>query len=307
MNKVKPHHKVKNPQRVSHSRKIIIFFGFVILLLVISLFFQRDRMNEEMALKIEFIEQKNMLRDELDDLIDEHDGLLDEYGYLNEQMYRKDSIIQQQISEIRSLIRTKNDLKEAKKKIVALQEIARRYLNNIDSLVLINEKLTMVKDSVIKVNQNINLKNYKLNKENETLSERLNKGAMLKVVDFEIKTVKQRSLFGEFKTSRAKNVDNMKVCFTIAANSLSEPGVKSVYMQLISPSGSVIESLDKINILLGDSVSSMTVQEKFEYVNNETTNCFEWKTEEVILDSGTYMINLIIEGRIAAQQELNLK
>ena len=176
MNKVNPRHKVKNPQRISHSRKIIIFFGFVILLLVISLFFQKDRMNEEMALKIEFIEQKNMLRDELDDLIDEHDGLLDEYGYLNEQMYRKDSIIQQQISEIRSLIRTKNDLKEAKKKIVALQEIARRYLNNIDSLVLINEKLTMVKDSVIKVNQNINLKNYKLNKENETLSERLNKG-----------------------------------------------------------------------------------------------------------------------------------
>ena len=51
----------------------------------------------------------------------------------------------------------------------------------------------------------------------------------------------------------------------------------------------------------------MTLQEKFEYVNNETTNCFEWKTEEVVLEPGTYMINLIIEGRIAAQQELNLK
>ena len=44
-----------------------------------------------MKLKVQFIEQKNMLRDELDDIIDEHDDLLDEYGELNDKLYEKDS------------------------------------------------------------------------------------------------------------------------------------------------------------------------------------------------------------------------
>ena len=67
-----------------------------------------------MDLKIQFIEQKNILRDELDDLIDEHDDLLEEYGDLNDQLFQKDSLIQKQIAEIRNLIRTQNDLKEAR-------------------------------------------------------------------------------------------------------------------------------------------------------------------------------------------------
>ena len=44
-----------------------------------------------MDLKIQFIEQKIFLRDELDDLIDEHDDLLEEYGDLNDQLFQKDS------------------------------------------------------------------------------------------------------------------------------------------------------------------------------------------------------------------------
>ena len=60
------------------NRKIIIFFSFVIIALIAFLFFQKNQMEEEMELKIQFIEEKNMLRDELDDLIDEHDGLLEE-------------------------------------------------------------------------------------------------------------------------------------------------------------------------------------------------------------------------------------
>ena len=43
-----------------------------------------------MELKVQFIEEKNILRDELDDLIDEHDELLDEYGILNDQLEDKD-------------------------------------------------------------------------------------------------------------------------------------------------------------------------------------------------------------------------
>ena len=118
-----------------------------------------------MQLKIQFIEQKNILRDELDDLIDQHDNLLDEYGDLNEQLSDKDAVIQEQIAEIRDLIRTKDDLTQASEKIEKLRVISKRYLANIDSLLLMNEELIYEKDSVVKVNRNMNWKNYKLNQQ----------------------------------------------------------------------------------------------------------------------------------------------
>ena len=71
------------------NNKISYFLLLMIVLLIISLFFQRDAYEEQMELKVQFIEQKNMLRNELDDILDEHEDLLDEYGDLNEELYRK--------------------------------------------------------------------------------------------------------------------------------------------------------------------------------------------------------------------------
>ena len=49
------------------TRKIFIVFGISVLILF--LFFQQKKMKKQMQLKVEYIEQKNMLRDELDDII----------------------------------------------------------------------------------------------------------------------------------------------------------------------------------------------------------------------------------------------
>ena len=42
------------------------------------------------------------------------------------------------------------------------------------------------------------------------------------------------------------------------------------------------------------------------YQNVEMNNCFEWERLQQ-LKSGNYLINLIIEGRVAAQQQFKLK
>ena len=113
---------------------------------------------ERQALKMQFIEEKNALRDDLDDLIDGHDNLLEQYGDLNIQLEEKDSTIRSQIAEIRNLIRTKEDLEIAKEKMEILKSISIRYLADIDSLYTINAQLHNENDSVIKVNKNINWK-----------------------------------------------------------------------------------------------------------------------------------------------------
>ncbi len=288
------------------GRKIIILFLGIILVLIASLFFQQDKMEQEMRMNMQFIEEKNMLRDDLDDLIDEHDGLLDEYGDLNGQLHEKDSLIQQQIAEIRNLIRTKSDLKEAKRKIKALQEISKKYIANIDSLLVVNQHLTIEKDSVVKVNKDINWRNYKLNKKNKQLAAKVNKGSVLEILDIGLETLRFRGTGKEVATRYAKKVQKVRLCFVLGANQIAEAEQKAVFFQLIDASGVIIEANEEQETLVGDSLVQYTGASNFKYENIEMDYCFEWERTQP-LTSGAYTVNLIIEDRIAAQTTLKLR
>ena len=298
--------KLKELWAEPSSRKVIILFGVLVVIFIAVLSLQQNKMEQQMELKIQFIEQKNMLRDELDDLIDEHDDLLDEYGELNEHLHEKDSIIQHQIAEIRNLIRTKSDLKEAQQKIAALKDISKRYLANIDSLLVLNETLTIEKDSVIKENKNINWKNYKLNKQNEKLAEKVNKGSVLELLSIDVEAVRYRSTGREVTTRFAKKVQKIRVCFSVGANQISDAETKEVYLQIINERGMLISGLEEMNVEVNDSTFGCTSLAEFDYNNIEMENCFEWE-RIAQLEKGTYLLNLIIEGRVLGQTELKLR
>jgi len=302
------------------NRKVIILLIGIVVLLITFLFFQQNRMGkqkkrmeQEMQLKVQNIEEKNMLSDELDDLIDEHDDLLDEYGDLNEQLHEqlheKDSLIQQQIAEIRNLIRTKSDLKEARKKIEMLKSISKKYIANIDSLLVVNGTLISLNDSVVKVNQNITWKNYELNKQNVDLSEKVSKGSVLdlQIKKDDIEIIYYRSTGKERHTNRAKKVQKIRTHFTVAANPISVAEMKTVYMQIINENGELMQGNElHETIIVADSVVKCTSASDFEYNNIEMEHWIEWERVQILLP-GIYFVNLIIEGNIADKTTLKLR
>ena len=208
------------------NKKWLYILGVAAVILVVFLFVQDKKIEKQQALKIQFIEEKNALRDDLDDLIDEHDNLLEQYGELNTQLGEKDSTIRSQIAEIRNLIRTKEDLRAAKAKMEILKTISKKYLADIDSLYTINVQLHNENDSVIKVNKNINWKNYKLNKENQELIDKVNKGSVLEVGDILVETLKYRNSGKEVETIRASKVITIRTTFDIKHNPIAEKGAK---------------------------------------------------------------------------------
>jgi len=288
------------------KRRIVYFFLIIVIILSASLYLQKSKMEQQIQLKVQFIEQKNMLRDELDDIIDEHDDLLDEYGELNEQLHEKDSLIQEQIAEIRNLIRTKSDLKEARRKIETLKSISKKYIANIDSLLVLNEQLTVEKDSVISVNKDINWRNYKLNKQNEQLAETVNKGSVLKIYNIEVEAIKYKITGKEATTKQAKKTQKIRVCFSVLANPIAKAETKTVYMQLIDNNGIVITGNKNVSVSISDNQLVCTDSSEFIYENIEMTHCFEWERVNM-LATGYYLINLIIEDKVALQTTLKLK
>ena len=287
--------------RIKNNKLIVLLF-VVVTVLIFSLIYQKKTMEHQMDLKIQFIEQKNILRDELDDLIDEHDDLLEEYGDLNEQLFQKDSLIQQQIGEIRNLIRTKNDLKEARLKIENLKRIAQNYVKDIDSLYNVTERLSSEKDSVIRVNKDINWKNYKLNKTNIKLSEKVNMGSTLKIKDITVEPFRYRGTGKEVSTRSAAKTQTLRTCFYISANLIAEAGEKEVLLQFVNPENNILCSSDTIisnNVLFS---ASTTV----DYKNQQLFVCLDWQ-RYVPLVEGNYIVKIYIDNVFTSETDFKLR
>ena len=177
---------------------------------------------------------------------------------------------------------------------------------NIDSLLFLNEVLVLEKDSVVKVNKDINWKNFKLNKKNKKLAEKVSKGSVLEVFGVEVKTIRYRSTGRELATKYAKKVQKIRTCFSVSANQISDAEIKTIYLQIIDGGGELVLGTDILSTLVADSSYSCTSSAEFEYKNIEMTHCFEWQRVQMLLP-GMYHINLIIEGDIAARTNLKLR
>ena len=294
--------EIKNSSRL---KWLFIIFVFIILSLVSSLFFQKEQMQKQMDIKIQFVEEKNQLRDELDDLIDEHDNLLEEYSGLGDQLQVQDSIIKQQISDIRGLLRKENDLKLAREKIDRLKEIAKRYIADIDSLLVLNQKLTKQKDSVIRVNKDINWKNYKLNKQNIELEKKVSEGSILEISDLNVTTFRYRKSGRLVETSSAKKTQIIQVCFLVLQNTIAKKEIKNYYLQIINPNGNVISSNDSIKFDI-DSTFLFTKKDSLFYDNSEQSICLDWQRIN-ILQEGIYKVHLYVDERLSAKTAFRLK
>ena len=197
-------------------------------------------------------------------------------------------------------------MKEARRKIETLKTISKKYIANIDSLLVLNEQLTNEKDSVISVNKDINWKNYKLNKQNEELVETVNKGAALKLDNIEVEAIKYKITGKEATTKQAKKTQKIRVCFSVLANPIAKAEAKTVYMQLIDNNGIVITGNKNVSVIISDNPVICTDSSEFDYENIAMTHCFEWERVH-ILATGYYLINLIIEDKVALQTTLKLK
>ncbi len=285
------------------NKRIIVLLFFVIAILVFFLFYQKKTMEHQMDLKIQFIEQKNILRDELDDLIDVHDELLEEYGDLNDQLFQKDSLIQKQIAEIRNLIRTENDLKQARIKIENLKRIAQNYIKDIDSLYYVTERLTTEKDSVIRVNKDINWKNYKLNKTNLQLSEKVNMGSTLKIKDISVEPFRYRSTGKEVSTRSASKTQTLRTCFYISSNLIADAGEKEILIQFIDPENNILSTSDTIFNSDNLMFSARTL---VEYENKQIFVCLDWQRYIPLLE-GEYLVKIFIDNVYTSETEFKLR
>ena len=284
--------------RERKTKRIIISLATIVVLLFISLVWQGARFEQQVALKTQFIEEKNALRDDLDELIDEHELLRDEHSELNDQLHKRDSVIRAYSADIKKLLRSEGQLKEAKRKIVRLKEISRKYITAIDSLLTLNANLAFENDSVKKANRIILSRNKTLEQKNQQLFDRVSTASILKAVDLDVEGLYYRASGREVSTTRANKIQNFRICFTILENKVTESGSKALYIRILSPDGSVLNIANQIQeIELKDTILQYSFEHSFEYNNQNISDCVLW-TRGNVLSAGEYRFEFIVGNEV---------
>ena len=281
------------------ARKIIYLLVFSLVILILFLVIRESQHQQKIETVIQYEQEKNTLRDNLDDLIDEHELLKDEYSELSEQLSQRDSTIMAYADEIKQLIRTKGQLQQAKQKIKRLKQISMKYVSAIDSLLVLNQKLQFENDSVRRANKLIERRNLTLEKDNQKLSERVFTASMLRLENIEIDGVYYRSSGREVITSRASKIQNISICFDVVENKVAESGKKTIYIRMVDPDGDVLTVANKIQELSisKDSLLQYTVEIEFDYENESLNHCQLW-TRGNVLKRGLYSFEFIQENQL---------
>lgn len=268
-------------------------------------------------LSISLQQQKQANRDmqelaELDkkEMENEYQQFADQYSEMKTQI-NNDSIIEQLTQEQMKTEQLLKELKNVKatdareiarlkKELATCRAVIRSYILEIDSLNRLNQNLTAentrVKGQYAEATRQIE----GLNADKQSLSEKVAIAAQLDATGISLTAKNKRSKV----TKSLKKCKTLQVNFSIAKNVTAQSGMKTIYVRITTPTGSVLTNGGTFNYENRSLQYSM--KRDIEYTGNETAVTTYWNVNE-FLSNGTYNVSIFADGNMIGSRNFSFK
>jgi predicted nucleic acid-binding Zn-ribbon protein len=210
-----------------------------------------------------------------------------------------------QEAKIRKLLSSeKNSQKlsaELKVQLAELYKLRDEYLEKIDVLLAENQAL---KNENADLNESVN----DLNEQKNLLESKVLTASQLKVEYVKMASFKKKGS-GRFTESvLAKLTNKIESCFTIMDNKISTSGDKMAFLVIVAPNGKPLLGFTKAEFknAQGETVFA-TASQKVNYTGEKQNLCLAYENDERILESGTYTIEIYMEGSLVHQSAYILR
>lgn len=280
-----------------------------------------DCQNENQAMVLEMEALNEMMHDEGlaigENLRQNLENMIAQYDDMEIQNQSMADSIQAQKDKIAGLIQeldqAKGDRKHYMSKVYMLQKetetlrnIMKDYIRTIDSLNQVNQGLVVDLD---KTKQNLNevtteRDDYK--NQTENLTDKVNKGSKLSAFSFLTEGIKEKSSGSYKETDRASGCTHIRSCFTVGENTIATPGDKTLYMRIITPGGSVLNTSNSNTFKAGDQSLLYSDKKTINYQNQQIDVCIFHKLSGEI-DKGNYVCQIYCEGAMIGSNNFVLK
>ncbi|WP_418878028.1 hypothetical protein [Xylanibacter rarus] len=268
-------------------------------------------------LSISLQQQKQANRDmqelaELDkkEMENEYQQFADQYSEMKTQI-NNDSIIEQLTQEQMKTEQLLKELKNVKatdareiarlkKELATCRAVIRSYILEIDSLNRLNQNLTAentrVKGQYAEATRQIE----GLNADKQSLSEKVAIAAQLDATGISLTAKNKRGKV----TKSLKKCKTLQVSFNIAKNVTAQSGMKTIYVRITTPTGSVLTNGGTFNYENRSLQYSM--KRDIEYTGNETAVTTYWNVNE-FLSNGTYNVSIFADGNMIGSRNFSFK
>jgi flagellar biosynthesis GTPase FlhF len=249
------------------------------------------------------------------DLKKDFKNMLATYDKLIEKDKSKADSLNMQKAQIQSLLDKLNsnkklsasELYKLRKENETLRGIMRSYVRQIDSLNTLNIKLTSDLDqTTTKLSETTNERDQ-FKKDAEEKGEKIKLGSRLQAYSFKSEALRMKLNKTTEPTEKAKNAIQFRSSFTISENSLTNPGRKSVYMQIIGPNGEVFQASPNNKFSSENGTIAFSDKKDIDYSNQaiDVTIYYDLKSETAV--KGNYKVKVYCDGALIGTDNFSLK
>ena len=296
--------KEKRLERKFKSQQTTSIVIAVLLLLSILgnvfLLVRNSRINNE---KEDIVQDKGLIAEDKLAVEETNAKLQSEIATLNEriQLLEEDVAIleleiQSREARIVRLSRQIFEVDEFRQQIAELEEVEDEYKKLKEEKQKLMTELETVKEQLSKQEE-----------EYESLVSKVDEATYLHAYSICVHNFRDRWVCRPVTMDVARRVDRTTVSFEINANIFVEPGEKDIYLLMISPDRNIINPSTETFTIEETAVSSnFTKHTTIQYENQSVALNFTVE-HDTSLDSGTYLMQVYIDGKDSGHKEFNLE
>lgn len=282
------------------------YIAVIIIFAIISavgwfMFYQESQISKQTTVQLDNVtDEKQQVTGELNELLVQYDDISTSNDTLNAQLSEEKERIVELINEIK---KTKSasrwQINKYKKELGTLRQIMRGYIHQIDSLNTMNIELKKENSTVKNQYAESQNQNKNLEDKNSELNSKIDIATTLRAMNIDAYGINVK---GKPKT-KAKKVEKIKTCFTLAQNKVTEPGPKDIYIRITGPNKI---ALGTSKTLINGEESVYSSFRTIEYNNKDIDICVFF-TKDKELDKGNYSVELFESGKLIGASTFFLK
>ncbi|NRB84207.1 MAG: chromosome partitioning protein ParA [Winogradskyella sp.] len=283
-----------------------IGLGILLVLFLGSAFIASKYYTEGKEREQELVGQKQEVMNDLNNMAKQYDEAIAASEIKDQDLIEARERIQGLMDSLKVSQNSVNSLWRYKKKFLALQEEMDELLVENDRLKVENEYLATSLDSTQTQLAERTVFTDSLLVQNTELADVVEDAAALQTVGLVGMGVIERSSGKQIPTERARRSDKIKICFTVAKNTLTEAGDKELYVQVIDPKNNVLGSNDQVQF--EDQVLNYSVISRFNYENRNLNICeYISQLDDSNFEKGSYKVNVFNDKEMISSSEFILR
>lgn len=295
---------MESSQKTSTGLKVGL--GILLVLFLGTAFYASKLYSDKQETEKVLVSEKQQVMNDLNNMAKDYDAAISESEIKNEDLVEARARIQGLMDSLKVSQNSVNSLWRYKKKFMALQEEMDVLLTENDRLKGENEYLASSLDSTQVQLAERTMFTDSLLVQNTELATVVKDAAALQTVGLVGMGVIERSSGKQIPTERAKRSDKIKVCFTVAKNTLAESGDKELYVQVIDPKNNVLGANDQIQF--DDQVLNYSLISRFNYENRNLNICeYVSQSDNTKFEAGRYIINVFSDKSLISSSEFVMK